>query len=523
MDEFETATPVTSRPHLQSSGTNVAPITSDASPSMNPDKKLVHYFYGDSPENYDKEVIGKGGQVILFTTSMTDDRQVRDHCRLIENLLYLKRIPYHIMDVADSAFLQRKAKEVYYKATKKHKMPKMPILCVDNTYVGNYVQLQELEDDDMMDDKLEAAGFFNPYRKQKLTPEEEAARKKEMEEAEAKRVAEEKAAEEKRKAEERAAGLQKLQEKETALMEEEDAIAAQFKAEEDAIINRKLPTAADIIAAANANKNKNRDVAVTPASATTTSSTPERAAAPLPVFVLETTKPSTHGKDEGSHSHSHSQGRSGLDGSTGHEHLSASAVVANAMRKRQAVMTYTEHIPSASQRSRGEKKASTFQRGEDENPFRRTSASLSTPAHTTPHQTTLSGHTNESTGRHAAPGRTGESNYTSSSSTPNRVARPLLTMHNAPTPASESTPDVEHRNGASSATAQNRLGHGGTDHPTKRYGTAAIMSPAAKMVSGAGSSRASASASKSDTPSGSNANSRRASAQPPVPISTRGS
>lgn len=117
------------------------------------------YFYGDNAENYDTEVLHAPGQVIMFTTCMTGDRRVRDHCRQLEGLLYLKGITPHVMDVADNAFLQRKARQLYKKGTGCDEVPQMPMLVVDDTWIGGYEDIQDLEDNRMLDDTLYRAGY----------------------------------------------------------------------------------------------------------------------------------------------------------------------------------------------------------------------------------------------------------------------------------------------------------------------------------------------------------------------------
>lgn len=140
-----------------------APTVKDSPAKADPPTTLKHYSYGDSAANYDAEVLATPGQVILFTTSMTGDRQVRDRCRQLETLLSVKRIPYHHMDVADNALLKKKAREIHRSATGITKMPLMPLLCVDNRLVGNCETVQDLEDSGALDHTLRKLGVPEEY------------------------------------------------------------------------------------------------------------------------------------------------------------------------------------------------------------------------------------------------------------------------------------------------------------------------------------------------------------------------
>lgn len=125
-------------------------------------KPPVHYMYGDNAENFDRDVIGKGGQVIVFTASMTGQRNTRDHFRSLENLLQAKQVTYHIMDVADNAFLQRTAREIYQRGTGvegKGKPLPLPLLTVDRALVGDYTAVQDMEDEGILMEQLVKLGY----------------------------------------------------------------------------------------------------------------------------------------------------------------------------------------------------------------------------------------------------------------------------------------------------------------------------------------------------------------------------
>jgi hypothetical protein len=122
-------------------------------------KEMMHYWYRDETSMYDYTLRSlPRGQVIFFTTSMTGNRQVRDHCRQLENLLHMKLIPHHTIDVADSEFFQRRVRKMYTHATLKRVVPEMPLLFVDDKLIGDFTAVQDLEDAGQLDEKLLEAG-----------------------------------------------------------------------------------------------------------------------------------------------------------------------------------------------------------------------------------------------------------------------------------------------------------------------------------------------------------------------------
>ncbi|KEG07419.1 hypothetical protein DQ04_09871020 [Trypanosoma grayi] len=100
-----------------------------------------------------------GAKATLFTTTMTGDRRVRDHCRQIETLLYLKRIQYETVNVADDALKQRSLREMYAASSGRTGAPPTPALFVGDHFLGNYEMLQEMEDDGVLMEKMRQLGY----------------------------------------------------------------------------------------------------------------------------------------------------------------------------------------------------------------------------------------------------------------------------------------------------------------------------------------------------------------------------
>ncbi|CAG9572112.1 hypothetical_protein_-_conserved [Leishmania major strain Friedlin] len=120
---------------------------------------MMYYWYRDETSMFDDCLSRYGpGQVLFFMTSMTGERAVRDCCRLMENLLFIKLIPHHTIDIADSEFFHRRVRRLYRSATNKHNMPGMPLLFVDTKLIGDFVTVQELEDCGELDAKMIEAG-----------------------------------------------------------------------------------------------------------------------------------------------------------------------------------------------------------------------------------------------------------------------------------------------------------------------------------------------------------------------------
>jgi hypothetical protein len=110
-------------------------------------------------------------EVILYVTSMTANRQVRTECRLLHQLLYIKRVTFTELDVADNPFLQKYLSKLVVAASSSssstpHATPSasssianLPLLFVGEKFVGNLEACQALEDDGMLMVTLASLGY----------------------------------------------------------------------------------------------------------------------------------------------------------------------------------------------------------------------------------------------------------------------------------------------------------------------------------------------------------------------------
>ncbi|PBJ67943.1 hypothetical protein BCY84_22770 [Trypanosoma cruzi cruzi] len=112
--------------------------------------------------NHTSATARHAAKAVLFVTTMTGDRRVRDHCRQIETLLYLKRIQYVSMNVADDPFTQRRLREMYAASTGRNVMPPTPAFFIGEHFIGDYEVLQELEDDGKLMETLCQCGYRTP-------------------------------------------------------------------------------------------------------------------------------------------------------------------------------------------------------------------------------------------------------------------------------------------------------------------------------------------------------------------------
>ena len=101
-------------------------------------------------------------EAVLYVTSMTASRQVRYHCRLMQNLLYLRRVQYTELDVADNPFLQRHLLRLTGTGTgakgTEHQLP-LPLLFIGEQFVGGYEACQALEEEDRLLETMVSKGF----------------------------------------------------------------------------------------------------------------------------------------------------------------------------------------------------------------------------------------------------------------------------------------------------------------------------------------------------------------------------
>lgn len=108
--------------------------------------------------------------IIVYTTSITASRQTRDHCRLMENQLYLANLEYHTFDIAQNKFMRRQLVEACGGEDKG-----LPLLFVGQRFVATYPELQDLVDDRRLDEAIGPAAIAK-YRKtqpKEQKPEEE--------------------------------------------------------------------------------------------------------------------------------------------------------------------------------------------------------------------------------------------------------------------------------------------------------------------------------------------------------------
>lgn len=110
-------------------------------------------------------------EVILYVTSMTANRLVRTHCRLLHQLLYIKKVDFTELDVADNPFLQKFLGRIVSASPQallqsggggvvsQAQGTNLPLLFVGEQFVGNYEHCQRLEDDGVLMAALASHGY----------------------------------------------------------------------------------------------------------------------------------------------------------------------------------------------------------------------------------------------------------------------------------------------------------------------------------------------------------------------------
>ena len=99
--------------------------------------------------------------VTAYTTSMTNDRQVRDHCRQLTSALYLLRVKFVEVDVADNLYMHKKLSKIVAARSlgDENEAVKLPYLFVGDDLVGDYWCVQELIDSETFFPTLARFGF----------------------------------------------------------------------------------------------------------------------------------------------------------------------------------------------------------------------------------------------------------------------------------------------------------------------------------------------------------------------------
>ncbi|CUF52807.1 Hypothetical protein, putative [Bodo saltans] len=123
-------------------------------------------------------------EVILYVTSMTANRQVRTECRLLHQLLYIKRVTFSELDVADNPFLQKylaklvaaSAPSTSSSSTSSPSVANLPLLFVGEKFVGNLDSCQALEDDGLLMVTLASLGYEHVEKSVELYRQEHQAK-----------------------------------------------------------------------------------------------------------------------------------------------------------------------------------------------------------------------------------------------------------------------------------------------------------------------------------------------------------
>jgi glutaredoxin-related protein len=109
------------------------------------------------------EASGGEDDIILYTTTITASREVRDHCRGLERVLYMHKLQYHAMDVAENGFMRKQLIEQCGGEDLG-----LPLLFVGSKFIGTYAQVQHMVDEGKFLDALgpaaEAAHTSSPLK-----------------------------------------------------------------------------------------------------------------------------------------------------------------------------------------------------------------------------------------------------------------------------------------------------------------------------------------------------------------------
>lgn len=129
-------------------------------------------------------------EVVLYVTSMTGNRQVRDHCRLLHQLLYVRRVKHTVTDIADNQYLQKRLSRLVQAShptalQKSHSSgAHLPLLFVGEHFIGDYEYCQRLEDDNLLLSALGAHGFVHVPEPLPERPDKHLRHQEEIDDAE---------------------------------------------------------------------------------------------------------------------------------------------------------------------------------------------------------------------------------------------------------------------------------------------------------------------------------------------------
>ena len=138
------------------------PANAAAAVSFDPESNILTFscvdggnILGSDDEDDDGHVALKPSDVVLYTTSITASRQVRDHCRGMERHLYLHGVGrYHAMDVSSNKFMRKHLVKLCG-----GKDLGLPLLFVGETFIGDWDTVEVLVDNRRLLATLQEAGY----------------------------------------------------------------------------------------------------------------------------------------------------------------------------------------------------------------------------------------------------------------------------------------------------------------------------------------------------------------------------
>jgi hypothetical protein len=116
--------------------------------TSDPSARKPNVVHDDRPVN--------DGEVVLYMTTITSERMVRDRVRSMERQLFLHSIPYHAMDVSENRFMRKQLTALCGGVDRG-----LPLLFVGDKCVGTYDEVQELIDDNKFLGRLAACGYHH--------------------------------------------------------------------------------------------------------------------------------------------------------------------------------------------------------------------------------------------------------------------------------------------------------------------------------------------------------------------------
>jgi hypothetical protein len=135
----------------------ITPANKEVGFSFEGGHKLYYNHDSTHAAIFDQPAALADSDVVVYGTTQTASREIRDACRGMDRALHLAKVRYHMMDVSENEFMR---KQLVAKCGGTDRG--LPLLFVGEKFVGDYATVLKLVDDRALASTLECSGYVAP-------------------------------------------------------------------------------------------------------------------------------------------------------------------------------------------------------------------------------------------------------------------------------------------------------------------------------------------------------------------------